>query len=159
MMTLDHVDRFVDGAAVNRAGTLTYAALAAAGDMVSLTTGRGAVHGDARSVSEQGIVASSAGALSVAGLTGSRAQVHRGVPDFGRQQRRVRYGGGDGRSLIPPAPQALATVDFRRASCAASPDVSRRRAGPNDDITLFSASSSNGTGENWWSIELGSTRI
>jgi len=30
-VTLDHVDQFVDGAAVNRAGALTYAALAAAG--------------------------------------------------------------------------------------------------------------------------------
>ncbi|MFZ1177945.1 MAG: pyridoxal-phosphate dependent enzyme, partial [Mycobacterium sp.] len=37
-VTLDDVDQFVDGAAVKRAGTLTYAALAAAGDMVSITT-------------------------------------------------------------------------------------------------------------------------
>ena len=37
-VTLDHVDQFVDGAAVNRAGTLTYLALSAAGDMVSVTT-------------------------------------------------------------------------------------------------------------------------
>ena len=37
-VTLEDVDQFVDGAAVNRAGTLTYAALAAAGDMVSITT-------------------------------------------------------------------------------------------------------------------------
>ena len=37
-VTLDHVDQFVDGAAVKRAGVLTYAALAAAGDMVSVTT-------------------------------------------------------------------------------------------------------------------------
>src|SRR5262249_40141293 len=42
-VTLEHVDQFVDGAAVNRAGTLTYAALSAAGDMVSVTAGgRGA---------------------------------------------------------------------------------------------------------------------
>ena len=34
---LEHVDQFVDGAAVQQAGALTYAALVAAGDMVSIT--------------------------------------------------------------------------------------------------------------------------
>lgn len=69
-VTLDHVDQFVDGAAVNRAGTLTYAALAAAGDMVSLTTvDEGAVCTAMLDLYQnEGIIAEPAGALSVAGL-------------------------------------------------------------------------------------------
>src|SRR3954452_16104722 len=37
-VTLDHVDQFVDGAAVAKAGAMPFAALTAAGDMVSITT-------------------------------------------------------------------------------------------------------------------------
>src|SRR5581483_4448320 len=68
-VTLDPVDQFVDGAAVNRAGTLTYAALAAAGDMVSVTTvDEGAVCTAMRDLYQnEGIIAEPAGALSVAG--------------------------------------------------------------------------------------------
>ena len=69
-VTLDHVDQFVDGAAVSRAGTLTYAALAAAGDMVSITTvDEGAVCTAMLDLYQnEGIIAEPAGALSVAGL-------------------------------------------------------------------------------------------
>ena len=69
-VTLDHVDQFVDGAAVNRAGTLTYAALAAAGDMVSITTvDEGAVCTAMLDLYQnEGIIAEPAGALSVAAL-------------------------------------------------------------------------------------------
>jgi threonine dehydratase len=69
-VTLDHVDQFVDGAAVNRAGTLTYAALAAAGDMVAITTvDEGAVCTAMLDLYQnEGIIAEPAGALSVAAL-------------------------------------------------------------------------------------------
>ena len=69
-VTLDHVDQFVDGAAVARAGALTYAALAAAGDMVSITTvDEGAVCTAMLELYQnEGIIAEPAGALSVAGL-------------------------------------------------------------------------------------------
>ena len=69
-VTLDQVDQFVDGAAVNRAGTLTYAALAAAGDMVSITTvDEGAVCTAMLDLYQnEGIIAEPAGALSVAAL-------------------------------------------------------------------------------------------
>ena len=69
-VTLEHVDQFVDGAAVNRAGTLTYAALAAAGDMVSVTTvDEGAVCTAMLDLYQnEGIIAEPAGALSVAAL-------------------------------------------------------------------------------------------
>ena len=69
-VTLDHVDQFVDGAAVSRAGALTYAALAAAGDMVSITTvDEGAVCTAMLDLYQnEGIIAEPAGALAVAGL-------------------------------------------------------------------------------------------
>ena len=69
-VTLDHVDQFVDGAAVRRAGSLTYAALAAAGDMVSITAvDEGAVCTAMLDLYQnEGIIAEPAGALSVAGL-------------------------------------------------------------------------------------------
>ncbi|MCP6768635.1 pyridoxal-phosphate dependent enzyme, partial [Klebsiella pneumoniae] len=37
-VTLEHVDQFVDGAAVARAGQMPFGVLSAAGDMVSVTT-------------------------------------------------------------------------------------------------------------------------
>ena len=69
-VTLEHVDQFVDGAAVARAGELTYAALAAAGDMVSVTTvDEGAVCTAMLDLYQnEGIIAEPAGALSVAAL-------------------------------------------------------------------------------------------
>ena len=69
-VTLEHVDQFVDGAAVARAGALPYAALAAAGDMVSITTvDEGAVCTAMLDLYQnEGIIAEPAGALSVAAL-------------------------------------------------------------------------------------------
>ncbi len=69
-VTLEYVDQFVDGAAVNRAGTLTYTALAAAGDMVSVTTvDEGAICTAMLDLYQhEGVIAKPAGALSVAGL-------------------------------------------------------------------------------------------
>jgi len=69
-VTLDHVDQFVDGAAVAKAGALPYAALAAAGDMVSITTvDEGAVCSAMLDLYQnEGIIAEPAGALSVAAL-------------------------------------------------------------------------------------------
>ncbi|HEX7825212.1 MAG TPA: threonine ammonia-lyase IlvA, partial [Mycobacterium sp.] len=69
-VTLDHVDQFVDGAAVAKAGALPYAALAAAGDMVSITTvDEGAVCTAMLDLYQnEGIIAEPAGALSVAAL-------------------------------------------------------------------------------------------
>ena len=64
------VDQFVDGAAVARAGALPFAALAAAGDMVSITTvDEGAVCTAMLDLYQnEGIIAEPAGALSVAAL-------------------------------------------------------------------------------------------
>src|SRR4029453_3878520 len=75
-VTLDHVDQFVDGAAGNRAGTQTYAALAAAGDMVSITTvDEGAVCTAMLDLYQnEGIIAEPAGALSVAALMGANIE-------------------------------------------------------------------------------------
>src|SRR5690242_8794502 len=69
-VTLEHVDQFVDGAAVKRAGALTYATLAAAGDMVSLmSVDEGAVCTAMLDLYQnEGIIAEPAGALSVAAL-------------------------------------------------------------------------------------------
>src|ERR1700734_3324660 len=68
-VTLDHVDQFVDGAAVSRAGRLTYAALAAAGNMVSITTvDEGAVCTAMLDLYKNGgLIAEPAGALAVPG--------------------------------------------------------------------------------------------
>ena len=73
-VTLEHVDQFVDGAAVARAGALPYAVLSAAGDMVSITAiDEGAVCTAMLDLYQnEGIIAEPAGALSVAGLLESR---------------------------------------------------------------------------------------
>ena len=110
-VTLEHVDQFVDGAAVNRAGTLTYAALAAAGDMVSITTvDEGAVCTAMLDLYQnEGIIAEPAGALSVAGADGGRhrAGIDCGMRDFGRQQRRLSVQRGARALAGAPGPQAL----------------------------------------------------
>lgn len=69
-VTLDHVDQFVDGAAVARAGALPFAVLSASGDMVSITSvDEGAVCTAMLDLYQnEGIIAEPAGALSVAAL-------------------------------------------------------------------------------------------
>ena len=160
-VTLDHVDQFVDGAAVKRAGTLTYQALAAAGDMVSVTTvDEGAVCTAMLDLYQnEGIIAEPAGALSVAGLLeagvapGSTAVCLIG----GGNNDVSRYGEVLERSLVHMGLKHYFLVDFPQ-----EPGALRRFLdeilGPNDDITLFEYVKRNNreTGEALVGIELGS---
>jgi len=160
-VTLDHVDQFVDGAAVKRAGVLTYQALAAAGDMVSVTVvDEGAVCTAMLDLYQnEGIIAEPAGALSVAGLL--EAGVAPGstvVCVIGGGNNDVsRYGEVLERSLVHLGLKHYFLVDFPQ-----EPGALRRFLdevlGPNDDITLFEYVKRNNreTGEALVGIELGS---
>ncbi|HEY5148234.1 MAG TPA: threonine ammonia-lyase IlvA [Mycobacterium sp.] len=158
---LDHVDQFVDGAAVKRAGTLTHQALAAAGDMVSVTTvDEGAVCTAMLDLYQnEGIIAEPAGALSVAGLL--EADVAPGSTVVclisGGNNDVSRYGEVLERSLVHLGLKHYFLVDFPQ-----EPGALRRFLdevlGPNDDITLFEYVKRNNreTGEALVGIELGS---
>ena len=158
---LDHVDQFVDGAAVKRAGTLTYQALAAAGDMVSVTTvDEGAVCTAMLELYQnEGIIAEPAGALSVAGLL--EADVAPGSTVVclisGGNNDVSRYGEVLERSLVHLGLKHYFLVDFPQ-----EPGALRRFLdevlGPNDDITLFEYVKRNNreTGEALVGVELGS---
>jgi threonine dehydratase len=163
-VTLDHVDQFIDGAAVNRAGTQTYAALAAAGDMVSITTvDEGAVCTAMLDLYQnEGIIAEPAGALAVAGLL--EATDVPVEPDTtvvclvsGGNNDVSRYGEVLERSLVHLGLKHYFLVDFPQ-----EPGALRRFLdevlGPNDDITLFEYVKRNNreTGEALVGIELGS---
>ena len=160
-VTLDHVDQFVDGAAVNRAGTLTYAALAAAGDMVSITTvDEGAVCTAMLDLYQnEGIIAEPAGALSVAALM--EADIEPGSTVVcvisGGNNDVSRYGEVLERSLVHLGLKHYFLVDFPQ-----EPGALRRFLdtvlGPNDDITLFEYVKRNNreTGEALVGVELGS---
>lgn len=160
-VTLDHVDQFVDGAAVKRAGVLTYAALAAAGDMLSVTmVDEGAVCTAMLDLYQnEGIIAEPAGALSVAGLL--EADVAPGstvVCLIGGGNNDVsRYGEVLERSLVHLGLKHYFLVDFPQ-----EPGALRRFLdevlGPEDDITLFEYVKRNNreTGEALVGIELGS---
>jgi len=160
-VTLDHVDQFVDGAAVNRAGTLTYAALAAAGDMVSITTvDEGAVCTAMIDLYQnEGIIAEPAGALSVAALL--EADVTPGSTVVclisGGNNDVSRYNEVLERSLVHLGLKHYFLVDFPQ-----EPGALRRFLdevlGPNDDITLFEYVKRNNreTGEALVGVELGS---
>jgi threonine dehydratase len=160
-VTLDHVDQFVDGAAVNRAGTLTYAALAAAGDMVSITTvDEGAVCTAMLDLYQnEGIIAEPAGALSVAGLLETDIEPGSTVVCLisGGNNDVSRYGEVLERSLIHLGLKHYFLVDFPQ-----EPGALRRFLdevlGPSDDITLFEYVKRNNreTGEALVGIELGS---
>ncbi len=160
-VTLDHVDQFVDGAAVNRAGTLTYAALAAAGDMVSITAvDEGAVcTGMIDLYQNEGIIAEPAGALSVAGLLEAGVEAGSTVVCLisGGNNDVSRYGEVLERSLVHLGLKHYFLVDFPQ-----EPGALRRFLddvlGPNDDITLFEYVKRNNrdTGEALVGIELGS---
>jgi threonine dehydratase len=160
-VTLDYVDQFVDGAAVNRAGTLTYAALAAAGDMVSITAvDEGAVCTAMLDLYQnEGIIAEPAGALSVAGLLEADIEPGSTVVCLisGGNNDVSRYGEVVERSLIHLGLKHYFLVDFPQ-----EPGVLRRFLddvlGPNDDITLFEYVKRNNreTGEALVGIELGS---
>jgi threonine dehydratase len=160
-VTLDHVDQFVDGAAVNRAGTLTYAALAAAGDMVSITTvDEGAVCTAMIDLYQnEGIIAEPAGALSVAGLM--EADIEPGTTVVclisGGNNDVSRYNEVLERSLVHLGLKHYFLVDFPQ-----EPGALRRFLdtvlGPGDDITLFEYVKRNNreTGEALVGIELSS---
>lgn len=160
-VTLDYVDQFVDGAAVNRAGTLTYAALAAAGDMVSISTvDEGAVCTAMLDLYQnEGIIAEPAGALSVAGLLETDIEPGSTVVCLisGGNNDVSRYGEVLERSLIHLGLKHYFLVDFPQ-----EPGALRRFLdevlGPNDDITLFEYVKRNNreTGEALVGIQLGS---
>lgn len=160
-VTLDHVDQFVDGAAVRRAGTLTYQALADAGDMVSITTvDEGAVCTAMLDLYQnEGIIAEPAGALSVAGLLETEVEPGSTVVCLisGGNNDVSRYGEVLERSLVHLGLKHYFLVDFPQ-----EPGALRRFLdevlGPNDDITLFEYVKRNNreTGEALVGIELGS---
>ena len=160
-VTLDHVDQFVDGAAVKRAGVLTYAAWAAAGDMVSVVlVDVGAVCKAMLDLYQnEGIIAEPAGALAVAGLL--EADVEPGATVVcligGGNNDVSRYGEVLERSLVHLGLKHYFLVDFPQ-----EPGALRRFLdevlGPDDDITLFEYVKRNNreTGEALVGIELGS---
>jgi threonine dehydratase len=160
-VTLDHVDQFVDGAAVAKAGALPYAALAAAGDMVSITTvDEGAVCTAMLDLYQnEGIIAEPAGALSVAALL--EADVAPGSTVVclisGGNNDVSRYNEVVERSLVHLGLKHYFLVDFPQ-----EPGALRRFLdevlGPNDDVTLFEYVKRNNreTGEALVGVELGS---
>jgi threonine dehydratase len=160
-VTLDHVDQFVDGAAVSRAGRLTYAALAAAGNMVSITTvDEGAVCTALLDLYQnEGIIAEPAGALAVTGLLEADIEPGSTVVCLvsGGNNDVSRYGEILERSLVHLGLKHYFLVDFPQ-----EPGALRRFLdgvlGPNDDITLFEYVKRNNreTGEALVGIELGS---
>jgi threonine dehydratase len=161
-VTLADVDQFVDGAAVNRAGTLTYAALAAAGDMVTVTAvDEGAVCTAMLGLYQnEGIIAEPAGALSVTALLETDV-VEPGTTVVclisGGNNDVSRYGEILERSLVHLGLKHYFLVDFPQ-----EPGALRRFLdgvlGPNDDITLFEYVKRNNreTGAALVGVELGS---
>ncbi len=160
-VTLEHVDQFVDGAAVNRAGTLTYRALSAAGDMVSVTTvDEGAVCTAMLDLYQnEGIIAEPAGALAMAGLMETEVAPGATVVCLisGGNNDVSRYGEVLERSLVHLGLKHYFLVDFPQ-----EPGALRRFLdevlGPGDDITLFEYVKRNNreTGEALVGIELSS---
>ena len=158
---LDHVDQFVDGAAVKRAGLLPFRALSAAGDMVSVTTvDEGAVCTAMLDLYQnEGIIAEPAGALSVAGLLEADVEPGSTVVCLisGGNNDVSRYGEVLERSLVHKGLKHYFLVDFPQ-----EPGALRRFLdevlGPGDDITLFEYVKRNNreTGEALVGIELGS---
>jgi threonine dehydratase len=158
---LDHVDQFVDGAAVRRAGELTFRALSSAGDMVSVATvDEGAVCTAMLDLYQnEGIIAEPAGALSVAGLLESDVEPGSTVVCLisGGNNDVSRYGEVLERSLVHKGLKHYFLVDFPQ-----EPGALRRFLdevlGEGDDITLFEYVKRNNreTGEALVGIELGS---
>ena len=158
---LDHVDQFVDGAAVRRAGLLPFQALSAAGDMVSVTTvDEGAVCTAMLDLYQnEDIIAEPAGALSVAGLLEAGVEPGSIVVCLisGGNNDVSRYGEVLERSLVHKGLKHYFLVDFPQ-----EPGALRRFLdevlGPNDDITLFEYVKRNNreTGEALVGVELGS---
>jgi len=160
-VTLEHVDQFVDGAAVAQAGALPYAVLSAAGDMVSITTAdEGAVCTAMLDLYQnEGIIAEPAGALSVAALMEANVEPDSTVVCLisGGNNDVSRYNEVLERSLVHLGLKHYFLVDFPQ-----EPGALRRFLdtvlGPNDDITLFEYVKRNNreTGEALVGIELSS---
>jgi threonine dehydratase len=160
-VTLEHVDQFVDGAAVARAGALPYAVLSAAGDMVSITTvDEGAVCTAMLDLYQnEGIIAEPAGALSVAALMEAGIEPGSTVVCLisGGNNDVSRYNEVLERSLVHLGLKHYFLVDFPQ-----EPGALRRFLdevlGQNDDITLFEYVKRNNreTGEALVGIELSS---
>ncbi|MGE0220488.1 threonine ammonia-lyase IlvA [Mycolicibacterium sp.] len=160
-VTLEHVDQFVDGAAVARVGTLPFAALSAAGDMLSITAvDEGAVCTAMLDLYQnEGIIAEPAGALSVAALLDADIEPGSTVVCLisGGNNDVSRYGEVLERSLVHLGLKHYFLVDFPQ-----EPGALRRFLdevlGPNDDITLFEYVKRNNreTGEALVGIEMGS---
>ena len=160
-VTLEHVDQFVDGAAVARTGALPFAALTAAGDMVSVTTvDEGAVCTAMLDLYQnEGIIAEPAGALSVAALVEADVEPGSVVVCLvsGGNNDVSRYGEVLERSLVHLGLKHYFLVDFPQ-----EPGALRRFLdevlGPNDDVTLFEYVKRNNreTGEALVGIQLGS---
>jgi threonine dehydratase len=158
---LDHVDQFVDGAAVKRAGMFPFRALSAAGDMVSVTTvDEGAVCTAMLDLYQnEGIIAEPAGALSVAALMEADVAPGSSVVCLisGGNNDVSRYGEVLERSLVHKGLKHYFLVDFPQ-----EPGALRRFLdeilGPGDDITLFEYVKRNNreTGEALVGIELSS---
>jgi threonine dehydratase len=161
-VTLEHVDQFVDGAAVARAGTHTYAALSAAGDMLAITSvDEGAVCSAMLDLYQnEGIIAEPAGALSVAALL--EADIAPGSTVVciisGGNNDVSRYGEVLERSLVHRGLKHYFLVDFPQEPGALRGFLDSV-LGPNDDITLFEYVKRNNreTGEALVGIELGSS--
>jgi threonine dehydratase len=164
-VTLEHVDQFVDGAAVARAGALPYAVLSAAGNMVSITAvDEGAVCTAMLDLYQnEGIIAEPAGALSVAALMEACSE---GTVEPGSTVVCLISGGNNDvsrynevleRSLVHLGLKHYFLVDFPQ-----EPGALRRFLdevlGPNDDVTLFEYVKRNNreTGEALVGVELGS---
>jgi threonine dehydratase len=162
-VVLEHVDQFVDGAAVAKAGALPYAVLASAGDMVSVTSvDEGAVCTAMLDLYQnEGIIAEPAGALSVAALMEAEADIAPGSTVVclisGGNNDVSRYNEVLERSLVHLGLKHYFLVDFPQ-----EPGALRRFLddvlGPGDDITLFEYVKRNNreTGEALVGIELGS---
>ena len=160
-VTLEDVDQFVDGAAVAQVGRLPFAALSAAGDMVSITTvDEGAVCTAMLDLYQnEGIIAEPAGALSVAALLDADIEPGSTVVCLisGGNNDVSRYGEVLERSLVHLGLKHYFLVDFPQ-----EPGALRRFLdevlGPNDDITLFEYVKRNNreTGEALVGIEMGS---
>lgn len=160
-VTLDDVDQFIDGAAVNRAGALPFAVLAGARQTVSLmTVDEGAVCTAMLDLYQnEGIVAEPAGALSVAGLLDAEIAPGSTVVCLisGGNNDVSRYGEVLERSLVHLGLKHYFLVDFPQ-----SPGALRRFLdevlGPDDDITLFEYVKRNNreTGEALVGIEMAS---
>ncbi|CAJ1504439.1 threonine ammonia-lyase IlvA [[Mycobacterium] holstebronense] len=161
LVSLDHVDQFVDGAAVRRAGALPFAVVSGAGDMVSVTTvDEGAVCTAMLDLYQnEGIIAEPAGALSVAALL--EADITPGSTVVclisGGNNDVSRYGEILERSLVHLGLKHYFLVDFPQ-----EPGALRRFLdevlGPSDDVTLFEYVKRNNreTGEALVGVQLGS---